>query len=140
MTDSVPADPLDRVRADLGRQGVLRLFGAELLHLQPGEVDLGVAFRDDLGQHHGFFHGGVLATLLDVACGMAALSLMLPGQGVVSAEFKLNFLQPARGERLVAQGRVVRAGRLLSVCTGNAYVGGRHVALMQATMAGVPQP
>lgn len=137
MTD---ADPLARVRADFERQGVLRLFGATLDHLQPGEVDVAVPFRADLAQHHGFFHGGVLATLLDVACGMAALSLMPPGQGVVSAEFKLNFLQPARGGRLVAQGRVVRAGRLLSVCTGNAYVDGKHVALMQATMAAVPQP
>ena len=141
MTGGPPLhDPLDRVRADLARQGVLALFGAELAHLAPGAVDLAVDFRDALGQHHGFFHGGVLAALLDVACGMAALSLMPPGQGVVSAEFKLNFLQPARGPRLVAQGRVVRAGRLLTVCTGNAYVGEKHVALMQATMASVPQP
>lgn len=137
MTD---ADPLARVRADFDRQGVLRLFGATLDHVQPGAVDISVPFRADLAQHHGHFHGGVLATLLDVACGMAALSLMPPGQGVVSAEFKLNFLQPARGQALVAQGRVVRAGRLLTVCAGNAYADGKHVALMQATMAGVPQP
>ena len=139
MTDA-PPDPLHRVRADLARNGILRLFGAEVAHLQVGEVDLALAFRDEVGQHHGFFHGGVLATLLDVACGMAALSLMTPGQGVVSAEFKVNFLQPAQGPRLLVQGRVVRTGRLLSVCTGSAYVGERHVALMQATMASVPQP
>lgn len=132
-------DALDRVRADFARQGVLRMFGAEMVRLEPGQVDIALLFRPELGQHHGFFHGGVVATLLDVACGMAALSLMPAGQGVVSAEFKLNFLAPAQGERLVAQGRVVKSGRTLSVCTGQAYVGNRHVALMQATMASVPQ-
>ncbi len=134
-------DGLNRVREDFGKQGAMTLLGASIVHLAPGEVDLALPYRDAVGQHHGFFHGGVLAALLDTACGLAALSLMAAGQGVVSAEFKLNFLAPARGERVVAQGRVVKAGRLLSVCVGNAHVDGtRHVALMQATMCTVPQP
>ncbi len=118
----------------------MRLLGAEIVHLASGEVDIALAFRDEVGQHHGFFHGGVLAAVMDTACGLAALSLMAAGQGVVSAEFKLNFLAPAKGDRLIAQGRVVKSGRLLSVCTGEARVGGRLVALMQATMCAVPQP
>ena len=116
-------------------------MGASLEHVAAGEIDIALMFRPEVSQHHGFFHGGVIATLLDVACGFAALTLMEPEQEVLTAEFKLNFLAPAKGERLVARGRLVRPGRLLSVCTGEAHCetlgGSRHVALMQATMAAV---
>ncbi len=117
----------------------MRHLGGTIVHLAPGEVDIALPFRDEVGQQHGFFHGGIVATILDTACGLAALSLLPDGQGVVTAEFKLNFLAPARGDRVVAQGRVVKSGRLLSVCTGEARVEGRLVALMQATMCAVPQ-
>ena len=132
---------MDRITEAFARQGALHLMGATLEHVAPGAVDIALAFRPEVSQHHGFFHGGVIATLLDVACGFAALTRMEPEQEVLSAEFKLNFLNPARGSRLVARGRVVKPGRLLSVCTGNAYCetpeGELHVALMQATMASV---
>ena len=115
-------------------------LGAVIVHLTPGEVAIALPFRAEVGQHHGLFHGGVIATVLDVACGLAALTRMAPGHSVVSAEFKLNFLAPARGASLVARGRVVRAGRLLTICTGDAFVDDdRHVALMQATMCAIPE-
>ncbi len=127
------------VRLDFARQGAMALFGAALTHVAPGEVDIALPFRDAVGQHHGFFHGGIVAAILDTACGLAALSLMPDEAGVVSAEFKLNFLAPARGSLVIAAGRVVKSGRLLSVCTGEARVEGKLVALMQATMCAVPR-
>ena len=131
---------LDRVRCSFARQGAMALFGAELAHLAPGEVDIAAAFQDALTQQHGFFHGGVVSALLDTACGFAALTRMAPGTAVLSVEFKLNFLRPAAGPRLLARGRVVRVGRQLTVCTGTAWAGDppREVAIMQATMACVP--
>ncbi len=133
---------MDRIEQAFRQQGALHLMGATLDHVGPGETDIGLTFRPEVSQHYGFFHGGVVATLLDVACGFAALTRMEPEQEVLSAEFKLNFLAPAIGPRLVARGRLIKPGRLLSVCTGNAYCIGedgveRHVALMQATMAAV---
>ena len=76
--------------------------------------------------------------LLDSACGYAALLGMAPDQAVLTAEFKVNFLTPASGPRLLARGRVVKAGRTLHVCQGVAHAGEREVALMQATMMAVP--
>jgi uncharacterized protein (TIGR00369 family) len=132
---------MDRIHEAFRHQGPLHLMGATLVHVAPGEVDIALPFRPEVAQHHGFFHGGVIATVLDVACGFAALTRMEPEQEVLTAEFKLNFLAPARGESLVARGRVVKHGRLLSVCTGGAFStsGGQEqpVALMQATMIGV---
>lgn len=112
----------------------MRHLGIRIDTLADGAVDLLLPYRDEVGQHHGYFHGGVLAALLDTACGLAALTLMPVGQSVVSVEFKLNFLRPAQGALVRAEGRVVRAGRLLTVCTGTALVDGKQVALMQATM------
>ena len=96
-------------------------------------------YREELSQQHGFIHAGVVTTIADSACGYAALSLMPPGVGVLTIEFKVNLLNPASGVRLVARGRAVRPGRTLMVCTGDVMVEQddgtvRPVALMQATM------
>ncbi|GAC1347590.1 MAG: PaaI family thioesterase [Acetobacteraceae bacterium] len=126
-----------RVEANFASQGAVRLLGARLERVDRAEVDALLPFRPELGQHLGFFHGGIIATMLDVACGMAALTRMDPGHEVLTAEFKLNYLAPARDGTLLAQGRVIRAGRVLTVCTGEAWIDGRQVALMQATMTAV---
>jgi uncharacterized protein (TIGR00369 family) len=94
-------------------------FGVELLRVAPGEVDLRLPFREDLTQQHGFFHAGVITTVVDSACGWAALTLMPEGAGVLSIEFKVNLLAPARGEAIVAKGRVVKAGRTITVVQGD---------------------
>lgn len=125
------------MEASFAGQGALGLIGASLPRLVPGEADVAIPFRPELGQHLGFFHGGIIATALDVACGMAALTCMDPGHDVLTAEFKLNYLAPAREGVLLARGRVVKSGRLLTVCAGEAWVGDRQVALMQATMTAV---
>jgi len=110
-------------------------LGVTLERVAPGEVDLALAFRQDLTQQHGFLHAGVVTAAVDSACGYAALSLMDPGVAVLSVEFKVQLLAPARGERFLALGRVVRAGRTITVVSGELRTNaGEVVALLNGTM------
>jgi uncharacterized protein (TIGR00369 family) len=120
MGTLVPQDERfeERVRASFGRQRVMELIGAELTRVDPGLVEIRLPYRDDLTQQHGFLHAGVITTVVDSACGYAALSLMPLGAGVLSIEFKVNLLAPARGRNFLARGRVLRPGRTVIVCTG----------------------
>ena len=113
-----PRDPAfaARVASSFARQAFMGHLGVALQHVAPGEVDLAVPFQPGLTQQHGFFHAGVTATIADSAAGYAALSLFAPGTGILTTEFKINLLAPARGESLVARGRVIKPGRTLSVC------------------------
>jgi uncharacterized protein (TIGR00369 family) len=136
----VPQDPAfeSRVRASFDRQTFMATIGARLVRVEPGECDIELAVRNDLVQQHGFLHAGVLASAADSACGYAALSLMPPGAAVLSVEFKVNLLAPAAGDRIVARGRVIRAGKTITVCWGDvtAYTGDteRVVATLVGTM------
>ena len=96
----------------------MRMLGATLERVTPGEVELALPFRTDLTQQHGFLHAGIVTAVVDSACGYAALSLMAPGAAVLSVEFKVQLLAPARGAWFRALGRVVRAGRTLTVVMG----------------------
>ena len=118
-----PRDPdfERRVRASFARQALMHTLGAALQRVAPGEVELALPFRDSLTQQHGFLHAGAVAAVVDSACGYAALSLMEPGAAVLSVEFKVNLLAPARGARFRALGRVVRAGRTLTVVAGELH-------------------
>jgi uncharacterized protein (TIGR00369 family) len=135
-----PKDPLfeERVRASFARQRFMSTIGARLSRVAPSEVDIELDVRGDLEQQHGFLHAGVLAAAADSACGYAALTLMPAGTAVLSVEFKINLLAPAAGERVLARGRVIRAGRTITVCWGEvaAITGAdeRIVATMVATM------
>ena len=135
-----PRDPgfESRVRASFERQRFMATLGAVLERIVPGEVAIAFTHRDELTQQHGFLHAGVMTSVLDSACGYAALSVMEPGAGVLSVELKVNMLAPATGARFVATGRVVRAGRTLIVCTGEVTADAEgelvSVMLMQATM------
>ena len=93
-------------------------LGVTVARVAPGEVALDLPFRPELTQQHGFLHAGVIASVLDSACGYAALSLMERGSAVLSVEFKVNLLAPARGSRFRAIARVVRAGRSVTVVSG----------------------
>jgi uncharacterized protein (TIGR00369 family) len=130
-----------RVRASFAAQKFMATIGAELERILPGEVAVGLPFREDLVQQHGFLHAGVSAALADTACGYAALSLMEPEAAVLSVEFKLNLLEPATGSRFVAVGRVIRAGRTLTVCRAEVFARQAQsevvVAAMQATMMAI---
>ena len=140
MADFEPrdADYERRVRESFARQRAMETFGARLLRVAPGEVEIGFEFREEFKQQHGYLHAGLVTALVDTACGYAALTLTEPGAEVLSVEFKLNLLAPAAGERFAARARVVRAGRNLTVCAGDLYAlqggGERVVATMLATM------
>ncbi len=137
-----PTGSLARVVSSFARVGFLRMLGATLRSVRPGEVEIELPFSPLLTQQQGFVHGGVIATILDAACGYAALSCMPEGSEVLTIEFKINFLVPAVGDRFVAYGRVVRAGRNISVCQGEVVSHGgsdgaaptRTIAVMQASM------
>jgi uncharacterized protein (TIGR00369 family) len=141
-----PRDPNfeKRVRESLARQGLLATFAAELRSVEPGAVDIEVPFSPGLTQQDDFFHAGVTIAILDSACGYAALTLMTPGMRVLTVELKVNLLAPAVGDSLQAHGEVVRPGRNLTVCRGDAYAvscdGSKHVATILATMTGVAEP
>lgn len=139
---AVDPDYVARVRDSFSRQRVMQTLGAEITRIEPGEVEIVLPFRADLTQQHGFLHAGVVITVLDSALGYAAYSLMPPGHAVLSVEIKTNLLAPAKGDRLLAVGRVVRAGRTLTVCLGEGWMertdGREQVALMTATMIGLP--
>jgi uncharacterized protein (TIGR00369 family) len=127
-----------RVRESFAIQKAVRTIGATLERVAPGEVDIALPFRANLTQQHGFLHAGVIATILDSACGFAAFTLMPADAAVLSIEFKVNLLAPATGDRFIARGRVVRAGRTITVCQGDAFAvekgAERHCASMTATM------
>lgn len=114
------------------------MIGASLVAVREGEIEVALPYRPEVTQQHGFVHGGVVGMIADVACGYAALSLMPEGAAVLTAEYKINLMAPAKGERLVAIGRVVRRGRKLMVCLGEVFAeeGGKRkqVALMTASM------
>ena len=122
MTTLEPIDPNfeSRVRESFARQTVMRTLGAELVRVEPGEVDIELAFRDDLTQQNGFLHAGIIGTILDSACGYAAFTMMPADAAVLSIEYKVNLLAPARGDRFIARGYVKRAGRTITVTHGDA--------------------
>jgi uncharacterized protein (TIGR00369 family) len=134
-----PADPdfERRVHASFARQRAMATLGASLSHVAPGEIDIVLPFRADLSQQHGFLHAGITTTIVDTACGYAALTLMPAGAAVLTIEFKVNLLAPGQGERFVARGRVLKPGRTITVSTGEVFAvrGGaeRLVATMTAT-------
>jgi uncharacterized protein (TIGR00369 family) len=138
---STPADPLPvdpkfaaRIRESFGRQKAMALIGAALGAVEPGYVEVALPFREDLTQQKGFIHGGILGMIADTACGYSAFSLMPADCSLVTVEYKINILTPARGS-LLAKGQVVKAGRTLTVARAEVYSeDGKHVASMQQTL------
>ena len=138
---SVTPEAEARVRESFARQRFMETLRARLTHVAPGEVDIEIPFGEHLTQQHGFLHAGAVAGAADSACGYAALSLVEDEAAVLTVEFKINLLQPAAGERFVARGRVVRAGRTLTVCRADVVAvsdaGEVHVAAVTATIMAV---
>jgi uncharacterized protein (TIGR00369 family) len=137
-----PRDPdyAARVARSFAAQGLMATIGACLERVAPGEVEIALPVSAAVSQQHGFVHAGAVAAIADSAAGYAALSLMPPSAGVLTAEFKINLLAPA-GDRIVAVGRVVKAGRTLTLAQAevHAQAGGarRLVALLTATLMAV---
>lgn len=134
-----PQDPdfQQRVRASFARQCAMQTLGVEITRIEPGEIELTMPHQAAYAQQHGFIHAGIIATALDSACGYAAFSLMPADAAVLTVEFKTSLLAPAKGERFLFRGRVIKPGRTLTFCEGQALalVPGREERLV-ATMSG----
>ncbi len=132
------ADYESRVRSSFAQQGIMQTIGATLTSVSPGEVRIDLPFSQAVTQQHGYIHAGIITTVVDSACGYAANSLMAAHAEVLTIEYKMNFLAPAKGEKIAGIGRVIRAGRSITVCSGEAWAydnGQEHlIAIMQATM------
>jgi uncharacterized protein (TIGR00369 family) len=127
-----------RVRESFGRQKAMALVGASLTRVEAGEVEIALPWREELTQQKGFIHGGILGMIADTACGYAAFSLMPAGGSLVTVEYKMNILKPGRGA-LVARGKVLKAGRTLTVARAEVYADdGSHVATMLQTLMALP--
>ncbi len=105
-----------RVQKSFDAQGLMGHLGARLASVAPGACEIELPYSEDVSQQHGFFHGGAIGTIADVAGGYAAFSLMDADDGILTVEYKLNLMAPAAGELLIARGLVVRPGRTLTVC------------------------
>ena len=131
-----PRDPdyADVVRESFSRQTMMASMGVSIVRIAPGEVDLEMPHAPAFCQQNGYLHAGATASLADSANGYAALTLAPAGSDVLAVEFKINLLAPARGERFIARGRVVRAGRTLTVCLADVHAreGGKETLI--ATM------
>lgn len=127
-----------RIRASFARQSMMKTLGASLEIHAAGKVTITAPIADHVLQQHGYAHAGLAFTLADSAAGYSALSIMPDGQEVLTVEMKINLLAPAAGERLVAEGRVVRPGKRLVVVAADVYaIEGtqrRHCAILQGTM------
>ena len=130
-----------RVRTSFARQGLMGTLGAELIGVRPGSVEIAIRPDPAISQQHGFVHAGAVTAIADSAAGYAALTVMPPGTGVLSTEFKINLMAPATGDRLVARGRVVKAGRTLTVAQSEVFAqdgaGEKLVALLTATLMAI---
>ena len=131
-----------KVRESFGKQTAMQSLGAVIGRVKPGSVEIEMPYRADFTQENGFVHGGIVTAIVDSACGYAALSLSVPETAVLTVEYKVNFLAPAKGDRLLARGDVVRPGSTVTVCKGDvvAYDGGdeKLVASMLTTMMLMP--
>jgi uncharacterized protein (TIGR00369 family) len=128
-----------RIRASFERQAMMATLGARLTAVERGRVELVMDHDDKFTQQHGFLHAGAVAAVLDSACGYAAFSVMPPDAAVLTAAYTVNLLAPAAGRRFVMTGEVVRAGRTLVVCRGEAVADGAVTpfAVMQSTLTAV---
>ena len=110
-----------RVRRSFANQPFMQTLRADLVAVAPGSVAISMPLWDGIRQQHGFAHGGVVGSLADSACGFAALSVAAPETGVLTTEFKCNFLSPAVGESLLARGTIIKAGRTLTLTEARIY-------------------
>jgi uncharacterized protein (TIGR00369 family) len=141
---STDADPelTRRVQRIFSKAAFLDLLGIELLAVGPGWCETGMTVDRRLHQQHGFIHAGVIATLADHTAGGAARSSVGAESDVITVEFKINFLRPAKAVRLVARGAVLRTGRSLVVAESEVFVVGDNgrvlVSKLTSTLAVIP--
>lgn len=131
----------ERIRSSFARQGLMATLGASLGNVAPGRVEIILVPGPAVSQQHGFVHAGAVSAIADSAAGYAGLSLMPPGRGVLTTEFKINLVAPALGDRIIARGEVVKSGRTLTLAQAKVFAeaGGKEklVALLTATLMAI---
>ena|SRR6185436_5045325 len=139
-----PPDPAfeSRVHSSFLLQQVMKTLDAKMTLVEPGQVRIELPFNSSFTQQHGYVHAGIITAIVDSACGYASYTLMPANSGVLTVEYKANFLSPARGERFIAIGKVIKPGRTLTVCSGEVFAVEKGeeklIATMQATMMAIP--
>ena len=129
----------EEIRQSFAKQTIMGLIGAELTRVEPGIIEITLPYRADLTQQHGYLHAGIVTTIADSACGYAAYTLMPPNSEVLSVEFKVNLLRPAKGEMFLASAEVIKSGKTLTVVRADVFAldktGARElIATMLGTM------
>ncbi|MEX3007528.1 PaaI family thioesterase [Hoeflea sp. TYP-13] len=139
MPDFKPRNPQYEARSkdSFDRQQVMKTLGMKLNAVGPGTVEMEMPYNANLTQQHGFLHAGIVSTALDSACGYAAFSLMAADAAVLTIEFKINLLSPARGERFIFRAEVTKPGSTITVADGSAFaVNEKGDEKLIATMTG----
>jgi len=127
----------EEIKLSFAKQTIMGLIDAELSRVEPGVVEITLPYRADLAQQHGYLHAGIVTTIADSACGYAAYSLMPPNSEVLSVEFKVNLLRPAKGEKFLAVAEVVKAGKTLTVVRADVFgIDHEETRELVATMLG----
>ncbi|WP_169568567.1 PaaI family thioesterase [Sneathiella limimaris] len=130
-----------RLQPIIDAQVFLKHLGVQIVELQPGRCEISLDYDQRWSQQDGFFHGGIVGTLADNSAGMAGASTMPEGRNCLTAEYKLNFIAPAKGETLIARANVIKAGRTLTVAESNIFIKSgseeRQVATALATLISV---
>jgi uncharacterized protein (TIGR00369 family) len=141
MTSPLSTALFDRVNESFLRQGMMQHLGVRIVRVQSGEVEFALPMSDKVTQQQGAFHGGALGALADISCGYAALTVAPEGMEVTTVEYKINFVSAAVGEEVVCIGKVVKAGRTLTITNAELFDvkdGTRKLCgLMQATLIAV---
>ena len=126
----------EEIAQSFKQQTIMTLIGAELTRVEPGVIEITLPYRADLAQQHGYLHAGIVTTIADSACGYAAYSLMPPSSEVLSVEFKVNLLRPAKGETFSAVAEVVKSGKTLTVVRADVFAIDADRRDLIATMLG----
>ena len=118
-----PLNPsfVTEVEASFAKQAVMSFIGAKLTRVEAGIVEISLPYRTDLTQQNGYLHAGIITTIADSACGYAAYTLMAQGSGVLSVEFKVNLLRPAKGRSFIGAAQVLKPGRTLTVVRADVF-------------------
>ena len=129
----------EKIIESFNKQGLMQTFNAKLALVENGRIEITCDFSAGLTQQHGFFHAGVMTSIVDSACGYAALTMMPENVEVLTVEFKINFLKPAVTNKLIAIGTVLQSGKTLAVCEGLVYDSKREklISKMTATFIAV---
>ncbi len=125
-----------RVQQSFDRQQAMATLGASIIDIEAGQVSIRLPFNETLTQQHGFIHAGIISTVLDSACGYAAFSLMPVNAAVLTIEYKINLLSPAKGDWFEAVGIVKKPGRNVTVADGEVYANSGGDRKLVASMVG----